>query len=213
MLAENNGSDYALSQVRYIASYGAAYQHESTSSPSPCSWPPSGSKSSPPCTPALAAPACWPSCSPPRTSCPAAAPRSTWSADGSKMSSPSWRTVARTRRALPPQRGVHQLPAGDLDVGERRVQRRLLPAARLRPEAQARRRRRKAAPGDLPGRYWTAARAMAGRVSDWYFSNGKDFSTASPSRSPTSIPRPHCTAAPSFGLNGFLIGRDSERSP
>lgn len=29
-LAENNGFDYALSQVRYIASYGAAYQHEST---------------------------------------------------------------------------------------------------------------------------------------------------------------------------------------
>jgi FMNH2-dependent dimethyl sulfone monooxygenase len=30
-LAEVNGFDYALSQVRYIASYGAAYQHESTS--------------------------------------------------------------------------------------------------------------------------------------------------------------------------------------
>ncbi|SDD58568.1 dimethylsulfone monooxygenase SfnG [Nocardioides lianchengensis] len=30
-LAEVNGFEYALSQVRYIASYGAAYQHESTS--------------------------------------------------------------------------------------------------------------------------------------------------------------------------------------
>jgi FMNH2-dependent dimethyl sulfone monooxygenase len=30
-LAEQNGFDYALSQVRYTASYGAAYQHESTS--------------------------------------------------------------------------------------------------------------------------------------------------------------------------------------
>lgn len=30
-LAEDNGFDYALSQVRYLASYGAAYQHESTS--------------------------------------------------------------------------------------------------------------------------------------------------------------------------------------
>ena len=29
-LAENNGFEYALSQVRYMASYGAAYQHEST---------------------------------------------------------------------------------------------------------------------------------------------------------------------------------------
>src|SRR3981189_751597 len=29
--AENNGFEYALSQVRYMASYGAEYQHESTS--------------------------------------------------------------------------------------------------------------------------------------------------------------------------------------
>lgn len=29
--AENNGFDYALSQMRYEASYGAEYQHESTS--------------------------------------------------------------------------------------------------------------------------------------------------------------------------------------
>lgn len=31
VLAENNGFEYALSQVRYMASYGAEYQHESTS--------------------------------------------------------------------------------------------------------------------------------------------------------------------------------------
>lgn len=30
-LAERNGFDFALTQVRYMASYGAAYQHESTS--------------------------------------------------------------------------------------------------------------------------------------------------------------------------------------
>ena len=29
-LAENRGFEYALSQVRYMASYGAEYQHEST---------------------------------------------------------------------------------------------------------------------------------------------------------------------------------------
>ena len=29
-LAEDNGFEYALSQVRYMASYGAEYQHEST---------------------------------------------------------------------------------------------------------------------------------------------------------------------------------------
>jgi FMNH2-dependent dimethyl sulfone monooxygenase len=31
ILAENSGFDYALSQVRYMASYGAEFQHESTS--------------------------------------------------------------------------------------------------------------------------------------------------------------------------------------
>jgi FMNH2-dependent dimethyl sulfone monooxygenase len=31
ILAENSGFEYALSQVRYMASYGAEYQHESTS--------------------------------------------------------------------------------------------------------------------------------------------------------------------------------------
>ncbi len=31
VLAENNGFEYALSQVRYMASYGAEFQHESTS--------------------------------------------------------------------------------------------------------------------------------------------------------------------------------------
>jgi len=30
VLAENSGFDYALSQVRYMASYGAEFQHEST---------------------------------------------------------------------------------------------------------------------------------------------------------------------------------------
>ena len=30
LLAESSGFDYALSQVRYMASYGAEYQHEST---------------------------------------------------------------------------------------------------------------------------------------------------------------------------------------
>ena len=29
-MAENSGFEYALSQVRYMASYGAEFQHEST---------------------------------------------------------------------------------------------------------------------------------------------------------------------------------------
>ncbi len=42
-LAEDNGFDYALTQVRYMASYGAAYQHESTAlQPRARCWRPSG---------------------------------------------------------------------------------------------------------------------------------------------------------------------------
>lgn len=57
----------------------------------------------------------------------------------------------------------------------------------------------------------TAARAMAGRVSDWYFSNGKDFDGVVEQiedvrASAAQIGR----AAPKFGLNGFLIARDTE---
>src|SRR3954469_1295567 len=57
----------------------------------------------------------------------------------------------------------------------------------------------------------TAARAMAGRVSDWYFSNGKDFDGVTEQiddvrRSAAEVGR----GAPRFGLNGFLIARDTE---
>ncbi|GAA3901191.1 dimethyl sulfone monooxygenase SfnG [Streptomyces lacrimifluminis] len=57
----------------------------------------------------------------------------------------------------------------------------------------------------------TAARAMAGRVSDWYFSNGKDFEGVVEQindvrASAAQVGR----RAPKFGLNGFLIARDTE---
>ncbi|EST19949.1 hypothetical protein M878_40980 [Streptomyces roseochromogenus subsp. oscitans DS 12.976] len=52
----------------------------------------------------------------------------------------------------------------------------------------------------------TAARWMAGRVSDWYFSNGKDFDgvveqIADVPKSAPEVGR----RAPKIGLNGFLI--------
>ncbi len=57
----------------------------------------------------------------------------------------------------------------------------------------------------------TAARAMAGRVSDWYFSNGKDFDGVTEQitdvrKSAAEVGRD----APKFGLNAFLIARDTE---
>jgi FMNH2-dependent dimethyl sulfone monooxygenase len=52
---------------------------------------------------------------------------------------------------------------------------------------------------------------MAGRVSDWYFSNGKDFDGVTEQIDDV---RAGALAAgrraPKFGLNGFLIARDTE---
>ncbi|CAH0283905.1 Alkanesulfonate monooxygenase [Arthrobacter sp. Bi26] len=98
------------------------------------------------------------------------------------------------------------------------------------------------APVDVPGRAHpeiffggnsTAAQATAGRVADWYFSNGKDLEgfkeniagvvasagevgraagrgsgAGLPSRSSSHLP---ALPSPRFGLNGFVIARDSEK--
>jgi len=56
----------------------------------------------------------------------------------------------------------------------------------------------------------TAARRVAGRVSDWYFSNGKDFDGFSEQ---VRDVREHAAAngrTVRFGLNGFLIARETE---
>jgi FMNH2-dependent dimethyl sulfone monooxygenase len=56
----------------------------------------------------------------------------------------------------------------------------------------------------------TAARAMAGRVSDWYFSNGKDFDgIAEQIEEVNASARAHGRSV-KFGLNGFMIARDTE---
>ncbi len=87
------------------------------------------------------------------------------------------------------------------------------------------------APVDVPGRAHpevffggnsTAAQATAGRVADWYFSNGKDLAgfqeniagvvaAAGASGRGTGRGPAGSLAAPRFGLNGFVIARDSER--
>lgn len=61
----------------------------------------------------------------------------------------------------------------------------------------------------------TAAQATAGRVADWYFSNGKsleDFpdNIAGVLASAAAGPR-RAPAKPRFGLNGFVIARDSRQ--
>jgi FMNH2-dependent dimethyl sulfone monooxygenase len=58
----------------------------------------------------------------------------------------------------------------------------------------------------------SAARVNGGRHADWYFSNGKDFDGVTEqledvAREAAAVGRP---APPRFGLNGFIIVRDTE---
>ncbi|MBE9375605.1 dimethyl sulfone monooxygenase SfnG [Saccharopolyspora sp. HNM0983] len=57
----------------------------------------------------------------------------------------------------------------------------------------------------------SAARAQAGRVSDWYFSNGKDFDGFTEQVADVNaVARAHGRTV-GFALNGFLIARDTEQ--
>lgn len=56
----------------------------------------------------------------------------------------------------------------------------------------------------------TAARRMAGRVSDWYFSNGKDFTGVVEQLADVNVAAQTNGRTVRFGLNGFVIARDTE---
>ncbi|AUH68988.1 MULTISPECIES: dimethylsulfone monooxygenase SfnG [Gordonia] len=210
-LAENNGFDYALSQVRYTASYGAAYQHESTSfslalllaterlkviaAVHPGLWHPgvlakflatadhlSGGRA-------------------------AVNVVSGWFKDEfTKLGEPWLEHDERYRRAeefITYLRRIWTDDHADLAGDFYRLH-----DFDLKPK-----------PLDLPGRPHpeifqggnsTAARAMAGRVSDWYFSNGRDFDGISEQVSDVLTEAALHDRTVKFGLNGFLIGRDTE---
>jgi FMNH2-dependent dimethyl sulfone monooxygenase len=75
-------------------------------------------------------------------------------------------------------------------------------------------------PVDVPGRPHpevffggnsTAAQATAGRVADWYFSNGKDLEGFKDNIAGVRASAAQAGRTPRYGLNGFVIARDSER--
>jgi FMNH2-dependent dimethyl sulfone monooxygenase len=211
VLAENNGFDYALSQVRYMASYGAAYQHESTSfslalllaterlkviaAVHPGLWQPgvlakllatadhlSGGRA------AVNVVSGW------------------FKGEFTALGEPWLEHDERYRRSEEFIRVLRK--SWTEDAAEFSGDFYRLHGYDLKPK-----------PVQVPGRTHpeifqggnsTAARAMAGRVSDWYFSNGKDFDGVTEQIAEVNASAEQHGRAVKFGLNAFLIARDTE---
>ncbi|MEV8553860.1 dimethylsulfone monooxygenase SfnG [Streptomyces glaucescens] len=212
VLAENSGFDYALSQVRYMASYGAEYQHESTSfslalllatqrlkviaAVHPGLWHPgvlaklgatadhlSGGRF------AVNVVSGW------------------FKGEFTALGEPWLEHDERYRRSEEFIRALRRIWTEDHAEFAGDFYR--LRDFSLKPKPLGHPGRPH--PEIFQGGNSTAARAMAGRVSDWYFSNGKDFDGVT-----EQITDVRAAAAqvgrtpPKFGLNGFLIARDTE---
>ncbi|WP_405933334.1 dimethylsulfone monooxygenase SfnG [Streptomyces sp. NBC_00827] len=225
VLAENNGFDYALSQVRYMASYGAEYQHESTSfslalllatqrlkviaAVPPGLWHPGVLAK-------LGATADHLSKGRFAVNVVSGWFKGEFAALGepwlehdelpqfSASLEPGGAPIRRSEEFIRALRQIwtedHAELAGDF---YRLRDFSLKPKPLNTPERPH--------PEIFQGGNSTAARAMAGRVSDRYFSNGKDFDGVSEQiadvhKAATEVGR----KAPKFGLNAFLIARDTE---
>ena len=209
---ENNGFDYALSQVRYEASYSAEFQHESTSFSLALLLATERLKVIAAVHPGLWQPGVLAKLG------ATADHLSIWSLRRQRRLRlvpgrvhPPRRAVARTRRALPPQRRASSGAPQDLDRG-RRGQRgdfyrihdfTLAPKPLNTPERPN--------PEIFQGGNSTAARRNEGLYSAWYFSNGKDFEGITEQ---VVDVRDHARTVGremKVGLNGFIIARDSEK--
>ncbi|GGD05605.1 dimethylsulfone monooxygenase SfnG [Nocardioides daphniae] len=209
--AERNGFDYALTQVRYLASYGAANQHESTSF-----------------SLALLA-------ATERLKVIAAVHPGMWqrgvlakfltTADHISGGRAAVNVVSGWLKNEFTQHGEPWLEHGEryrraeeliqylrevwtADSAEFSGDFYRLHDFAMRPK-----------PLDLPGRPHpeifmggnsTAARGMGGRVADWYFMNGNSYDGAQEQVEEVSAHAAAAGRTVKFGLNGFMIARDTE---
>jgi dimethylsulfone monooxygenase len=218
--AENNGFEYALSQVRYEASYGAEYQHESTSFSLALLLATRKLKVIAASTPACGNRPCWPSSAPPHHLSNgrfAVNVVSGWFKDEfTHLGEPWLEHDERYRRSAEFLQVLRKIWTED-DVDFRGDFYRihdftLKPKPLNTPERPN--------PEIFQGGNSAAARRNGGYYSDWYFSNGKDFDGVTEQLVEV---RDHARAAgragnPTgagrevrFGLNGFIIARDSEK--
>ncbi|WP_231642814.1 dimethylsulfone monooxygenase SfnG [Nocardia sp. NRRL S-836] len=211
VLAEDNGFEYALSQVRYMASYGAAYQQESTSFSLALLLATQRLK-----VIAAVHPGLWH---------PAVLAKLIATADHLSGGRAAVNVVSGWFKGEFTALGEPWL---EHDERYRRSEEfiRVLRASWTEDDAQfagdfyrLRGYDLKPKPSAAPGRPHpeifqggnsTAARAMAGRVSDWYFSNGKDFEGISEQIAEVGHTASQHGRTVRFGLNAFLIARDTE---
>ncbi|HEX4252813.1 MAG TPA: dimethyl sulfone monooxygenase SfnG [Pseudonocardia sp.] len=212
VLAENNGFDYALSQVRYMASYGAEYQHESTSFSLALLLATERLKVIAAVHPGLWHPGVLAKLG--ATSDHLSKGRfavnvvSGWfKGEFTALGEPWLEHDERYRRSeefIRALRGIwtedHYELAGDF---YRIRDFTLKPKPLNTPERPN--------PEIFQGGNSTAARTMAGRVSDWYFSNGKDFDGAAEQLHDVNTAAAEHGRSVKFGLNGFIIARDTEK--
>src|SRR4051794_2743523 len=209
--AENNGFEYALSQVRYEASYGAEFQHESTSFSLALLLATQRLKVIAAVHPGLWQPAVVAKLG--ATADHLSGGRfavnvvSGWFKDEFTHLGEPWlehderyrrsEEFIRALRAIWTEDHVEQ--AGDFyrirDFS-------LKPKPLNTPERPN--------PEIFQGGNSTAARRMAGRVSDWYFSNGKDFDGVREQVADVREGAAENDRHVRFGVNGFVIARDTE---
>ena len=212
-IAERAGFDYALSQVRYTASYGAEYQHESTSLSLALAMATERLKLIAAVHPGLWQPvvlAKWLATADHITGGRIAVNVvSGWFADEFRQMGEPWlEHDERYRRSAEFMQALREVWTSDdaqLAGDFYRVR-----DFNLKPK-----------PMSWPGRPHpeifqggnsSAARVNGGRLADWYFSNGKDFEGVREQledlrRVAAEAGR---TDGPRFGLNGFIIVRDTE---
>jgi dimethylsulfone monooxygenase len=213
-LAERAGFDYALSQVRYTASYGAEYQHESTSFSLALLLATERLKVIAAVHPGLWQPgvlAKWIA-----TADHLSAGRvavnvvSGWFKDEFTQLGEPWlehdERYRRSAEFITALKKIWTEDEAELAGDFYRLRGFSLKPKPLSWEGRPH-------PEIFQGGNSAAARVNGGRLSDWYFSNGKDFDGV---REQLADLRRHAdqvgrTDGPRFGLNGFVIVRDTEQ--
>jgi FMNH2-dependent dimethyl sulfone monooxygenase len=214
--AEDNGFEYALSQVRYMASYGADHQHESTSFSLALALATERLKVIAAVHPGLWQPAVlakWVATADHLTGGRIAVNVvSGWlKAEFTALGEPWLEHDERYRRSEEFIRVLREIwtPTDPETGAEFRGDFYRIHDYDLKPKPLAIPGR--AHPEIFQGGNSTAARRNGGRVSDWYFSNGKDYEGFSEQVAEVGTYAAEVGRTPKFALNGFMIARDSEK--